>query len=86
MAAKNQNKGTYDPTYYRRNANKFKESVTEYQAKLKSISIRVKPGLYDKIKEAVDVTGLSLRQFIIQALIEKISRDTGIDISEDDLT
>ena len=68
-----ENKGTYDADYYQKNKESYKESIQKYQKRLKSISVRVKPELYDKIKAYVEEANIPLRQFVIDALTEKIN-------------
>lgn len=70
-----ENKGTYDANYYQKNKDSYKESIQKYQKRLKSISVRVKPELYDDIKSYVEEANIPLRQFVIDALLEKIERD-----------
>lgn len=49
----------------------------EYQKKLASISIRLKPDIADKYKFAAQRLNMSLREFVIASMDEKIQRDIG---------
>lgn len=51
-----------------------KKATTDYLKKLKSISIRVKPEEAEKYKKAASDCGLSLREFILKSMDEKIER------------
>lgn len=51
-----------------------KKASMNYQKKLSSISIRVKPETAEKYKKAAADMGLSLREFILIAMDEKIER------------
>lgn len=55
-----------------------KKATTDYLKKLSSISIRVKPEEAEKYKSAASEQGLSLREFILKSMDEKIERDNGI--------
>lgn len=52
-----------------------KKATTDYLKKLTSISIRIKPEDAEKYKNAASVCGLSLREFILKSMDEKIERD-----------
>ena len=52
-----------------------KEATAKYQKTLASLSIRIKKEEYEKYKEAAAAAKMSLREFIISALNDKISRD-----------
>ena len=54
-----------------------KAATEKYQKTLSNISIRIKKEDYAKYKEAAVNAGLSLREYILSALDEKIARDTG---------
>ncbi len=51
-----------------------KKATTEYLKKLSSISIRVKPEEAEMYKNAAKQAGISLREFIITAMNEKIEK------------
>lgn len=53
-----------------------KRATKEYLKTLKSMSIRVKPEDYKKYVEAAKQSNTSLRAYILEALDEKIIRDT----------
>ena len=53
-----------------------KRATMKHLGKLKSISIRVDEDEYIKYKKAADTAGLSLRQFILLSMNEKIERDS----------
>lgn len=53
-----------------------KKATMKYMQKLKRIPIDIKPELYNLYKYNADKLGLSLRAFIIQAIEEKIARDS----------
>lgn len=52
-----------------------KEATERYQKTLANISIRVKKEEYSIYKEAAARAGLSLREYIMIALSEKMERD-----------
>lgn len=52
-----------------------KKATMKHMEELASISIRVKPEEADKYKSAAKKCGLSLRQFLLTAMDEKIDRD-----------
>lgn len=52
-----------------------KRATLKNLKKLKSISIRIKPEEADRYKNAAGKCGLPLRQFILDALNEKIARE-----------
>ena len=52
------------------------ESVKAYQAKLDDIRIRPAKGTKDRWRAAADQAGLSLQQFIIQAVEERLNRES----------
>ena len=52
----------------------------KYLKTLSSISIRVKPVEADYFKNASQKANMSMRQFIIRALYEKIDRDGSSDL------
>jgi len=56
-----------------------KAATEKYQKTLSNISIRIKKEDYTKYKSAAASAGQSLRDFVITALNEKISRDAGRD-------
>lgn len=51
-----------------------KKATTDYLKKLSSISIRVKPEEAEKYKAAAEDHGMSLREFILTSMNEKIDR------------
>lgn len=53
-----------------------KNATMKYMQKLKRIPIDVKPEQYEIYKAKADSLGLSLRAFILQAIDEKIERDS----------
>lgn len=52
------------------------ESVKAYQAKMDDIRVRPPKGTKDRWRAAADQAGLSLQQFIIQAVEERITRES----------
>ncbi|MCD8355876.1 MAG: cag pathogenicity island protein [Clostridia bacterium] len=52
-----------------------KKASLKYQRKLAGIAIKVQPEQRDKYNAAAAAAGVPLRQFILQALDEKIQRD-----------
>lgn len=52
-----------------------RRATMKYQATLSSISIRVKPEEADRYRQAAADSGMSLREFILVALDEKIDRN-----------
>lgn len=52
-----------------------KKATTDYLKKLSSISIRVKPEEAEKYKNAAASFGISLREFVIKSMDEKIERN-----------
>lgn len=52
-----------------------KKASVKYQSTLSSISIRVKPEIAEKYKNAAAKHGMSLREFILKSMDEKIERD-----------
>ena len=53
-----------------------KKATTKYLNTLKSISIRVSDDEYSIYKSYVDSKGISLRSFILDAMGEKMKRDS----------
>lgn len=51
------------------------EANRKYQRKLAGIAIKVQPEQRDRYNAAAAAAGIPLRQFILQALEEKIERD-----------
>lgn len=51
-----------------------KKASQKYQQTLSSMSIRIKSDEYQRYKEAASSAGMSLREFILVALDEKIER------------
>ena len=62
----------YNKNYYNKNAQLLNRKAMEYQATLSSISIRLKPELKKKYQKAASDAGMSLRQFILCSMDEKI--------------
>ena len=52
-----------------------KKASMEYQKKLASISIRLQPEDADRYKQAAAECGMSLREFVLTAMDEKIERE-----------
>ena len=52
-----------------------KKAIKTYQAKMSSISVRIKKEDYQKIKNSVEKSGISLREFVLCAIKEKIERE-----------
>lgn len=59
----------------RKYTNAQKIATANYQKKLSSISIRVKPEEADRYRKAAECLGISQREFILAAMNEKIERD-----------
>ena len=55
-----------------------KAATEKYQKTLSNISIRIKKDDYARYKAAAAAAGQSLRDYVITAIEEKISRDTTI--------
>ena len=53
-----------------------KKATTKYLNTLKSISIRVNDDEYNVYKSYVESKGISLRSFILDAMEEKMKRDS----------
>ena len=53
-----------------------KKATENYQKQLKNISIRIKPESYEVYKAAAAAAGLSLREYVLTALDEKIEKDS----------
>lgn len=53
-----------------------KNATIKYMQKLKRIPIDVKPEQYNIYKRHADNLGISVRAFVIQAMEEKIQRDS----------
>ncbi len=53
-----------------------KKATIKYMQKLKRVPFDLKPELYDYYKAHADSLGLSFRAFMIQAMDEKIKRDS----------
>ena len=51
-----------------------KRASEKYQKSLANLSIKLKREEYDKIKAAADAEGVSLRQFVLAAIHEKIDK------------
>lgn len=51
------------------------KATMKYLEKLKTITFRVKPEIAERYKEAADKKNYSMRQFIMEALDEKIERE-----------
>ena len=54
-----------------------RKATETYQKTLSNIGIRVKKEEYTRYKEAATASGLSLREFILEAIEEKIEREAG---------
>lgn len=54
-----------------------KEATKRYQAKLKSLSLRIQPVEYERFSEEADRRNMSLRSFVLTAVNEKITREAG---------
>lgn len=52
-----------------------KRATTEYQKKLASISIRIKKEDADRYRNAAEQCGMSLREFVLSSMNEKIERE-----------
>lgn len=52
-----------------------RRATDNYNKTLKNIGIRVKPEIYNKIKNAADAANLSIRAYLLQAVEEKINKD-----------
>lgn len=52
-----------------------RRATDNYNKTLKNIGIRVKPEMYDRIKNAADAANLSIRAYLLQAVEEKINKD-----------
>ena len=52
-----------------------KKATKKYQSTLSNISIRIKKEEYERIKKGVEKTGASLREFVIEAINEKLERE-----------
>lgn len=55
---------------------KQKEYTMNYLKKLKEVRFRVRPDEYEEIKAFADSKNQSVRAFIIEAINEKIKRDS----------
>ena len=53
-----------------------KRATAKYRKTLTSISIRIKPDQAQRYKDAAESAGMSLRAYILEALEEKIHRDS----------
>ncbi len=53
-----------------------KNATLKYMQKLKRIPIDLKPEQYEIYKKHADKLGISVRAFVIQAMDEKILRDS----------
>ena len=52
-----------------------RRATDNYNKTLKNIGIRVKPEIYNRIKNAADAANLSIRAYLLQAVEEKINKD-----------
>ena len=51
-----------------------KKAILKYQQSLKNVSIKVKPEVVERYKKAAELSGMSMREFILTAIEEKIER------------
>lgn len=51
-----------------------KKAILKYQQTLKNVSIKVKPEKVERFKKAAEQAGMSMREFILTAIEEKIER------------
>lgn len=69
------NKGTYKKEYYETHKQQCLSHTRNYQAKLASFTIKVKPAVYDRYKAAALKAGMSIRAFVLEAIEEKIGKN-----------
>lgn len=53
-----------------------KKATTKYLNSLKSLSIRISAGEYDRYKSFAEQNNMSLRAFVLAAMNEKIERES----------
>lgn len=51
-----------------------KKATTKHLKTLSSISIRIKKEEYDRYRDAADRCGMSLREFVLKSMDEKIEK------------